>query len=239
VDEGRGQWRGRKGDSAAAGDDAQIELVQGDSLQGYPVDLREDEARGGHTIERHVGKSEAYLKTEVQEMARAMVERDEDPRGVRLGSFTSLQSATRLVNSTLAQNRDVVDEVIRGQRGGEEVDAIFDSPTGYEAYLPRRNLYRICVTLTAYAWSSLAIQALPEVTAYSRPFQDTEVAMPDQEEYVIEIYTSPKGVVVETVVNGKLEYLQAKMFLNMLTERTYKPECMPRPIPSATPTGTS
>lgn len=55
--------------------------------------------------------------------------------------------------------------------------------------------------------------------------------MPDQEEYVIEIYTSPKGVVVETVVNGKLEYLQAKMFLNMLTERTYKPEDMPRPIP--------
>jgi len=55
--------------------------------------------------------------------------------------------------------------------------------------------------------------------------------MPDQEEYVIEIYTSPKGVVVDTAVNGKLEYLQAKMFLNMLTERTYKPEYMPRPIP--------
>src|SRR5437870_329737 len=42
---------GGEGDSAEAGDDAQIELVQGDSLQGYPVDLREDEARGGHTIE--------------------------------------------------------------------------------------------------------------------------------------------------------------------------------------------
>jgi hypothetical protein len=55
--------------------------------------------------------------------------------------------------------------------------------------------------------------------------------MPEQEEYVIEIYASPKGVVVDTVVNGKLEYLQAKMFLNMLTERTYKPEHMPRPIP--------
>jgi hypothetical protein len=42
----------------------------------------------------------------------------------------------RLVNSSLAQNRDVVDEEIRGQRGGAEVDAVFDSPTGYEAYLP-------------------------------------------------------------------------------------------------------
>jgi hypothetical protein len=36
--------------------------------------------------------------------------------------------------------------------------------------------------------------------------------MPDQEEYVIEIYTSPKGVALDTAVNGKLEYLQAKMF---------------------------
>jgi hypothetical protein len=69
-------------------------------------------------------------------MAQSMVDRDEDPRGVRLGSFTSLQAATRLINSTLAQNRDAVDEVIRGPRGGAEVDAIFDSPTGYEAHLP-------------------------------------------------------------------------------------------------------
>jgi Bacterial CdiA-CT RNAse A domain len=172
VDEGRGQGGAGEGDSAAAGDDAQIELVQGDSLQGYPVDLREDEARGGHTIERHVGKSEAYLKTEVQEMARAMVERDEDPRGVRLGSFTSLQSATRLVNSTLAQNRDVVDEVIRGQRGGEEVDAIFDSPTGYEAYLPRpqsvpymRDTYGVRVVIARDPGSSRGYSVL---TAFPR-----------------------------------------------------------------------
>ena len=33
------------------------------------------------------------------------------------------------------------------------------------------------------------------------------------------------------MLNGKLDYLQAKMFLNMLTVRTYKPEYMPRPIP--------
>lgn len=33
------------------------------------------------------------------------------------------------------------------------------------------------------------------------------------------------------MLNGQLEYLQAKMFLNMLTERTYKPEDMPRPVP--------
>ena len=40
-----------------------------------------------------------------------------------------------------------------------------------------------------------------------------------------------RPVEAETVLNGPLEYLQAKMFLNMLTGRTYKPELLPRPIP--------
>jgi hypothetical protein len=53
--------------------------------------------------------------------------------------------------------------------------------------------------------------------------------MSDQQQYVILVYVAP--VEAETVLNGQLEYLQAKMFLNMLTERTYKPEYMPRPIP--------
>jgi hypothetical protein len=55
--------------------------------------------------------------------------------------------------------------------------------------------------------------------------------MSDQEEYIIEFYLSPNGATTDTALHGKLEYLQAKMFLNMLTERTYKPEHMPRPIP--------
>jgi hypothetical protein len=53
--------------------------------------------------------------------------------------------------------------------------------------------------------------------------------MSDQQQYVILIYVRP--VEAETVVHGQVEYLQAKMFLNMLTERTYKPEYLPRPIP--------
>jgi hypothetical protein len=53
--------------------------------------------------------------------------------------------------------------------------------------------------------------------------------MSDQEQYVIEIYLG--GSYTRTGLNGQLEYLQAKMFLNMLTERTYKPEHMPRPVP--------
>src|SRR5947209_9332639 len=52
-----GQWTsgsgGRGGgddDSAGSSGDAEIQLVQGDRLKGYPVDLREDERLGGHTI---------------------------------------------------------------------------------------------------------------------------------------------------------------------------------------------
>jgi Bacterial CdiA-CT RNAse A domain len=137
-----GQWTsgtaggGGADDSTDGGDDAQIELVQGDRLQGYPVDLREEERQGGHTIEEHVAKSEPYLKTRVQQLARDRIEQEEDPRGLRAGSFTSLQSATRLINSTLSQNRDIIEEVISGQRGRTVVTAVFDSPTGYEAYLP-------------------------------------------------------------------------------------------------------
>jgi hypothetical protein len=55
--------------------------------------------------------------------------------------------------------------------------------------------------------------------------------MLDQEDYLISICFSPSGVHTETVLHGALEYLQAKMFLNVLTGRTYKPEYMPRPIP--------
>jgi hypothetical protein len=43
------------------------------------------------------------------------------------------------VNSTLLQNRDRVDRVARGEAGGDFVTAVFDSPTGYEAYLPTPN----------------------------------------------------------------------------------------------------
>jgi hypothetical protein len=53
--------------------------------------------------------------------------------------------------------------------------------------------------------------------------------MSHQEQYLIRIYVRP--VEAQTVLNGQVEYLQAKMFLNMLTERSYKPEYLPRPIP--------
>jgi hypothetical protein len=107
-----------------------------DPAQSYAIDLGEEEHRGGHTIERHVARSEADLKIEVQQVAQDMVDTGQYPHGLSRGSFTSLESATELVNSTLLQNRDRVDRVASGERGGDIVTAGFHSPTGYEAFLP-------------------------------------------------------------------------------------------------------
>jgi Bacterial CdiA-CT RNAse A domain len=139
-----GQWTsggggGGGGDSGEGDGDAQIELVQGDRLQGYPVDLREDERLGGHTISDHVGKSDAFLKLDVLDRARRIIEDGGDFRGLAVSSFPSLDPATRLVNSTLSQNREMVDLVASGEARDASVWAEFASPTGYQAYLPGPN----------------------------------------------------------------------------------------------------
>ncbi|OJU25994.1 MAG: hypothetical protein BGN91_04045 [Nitrobacter sp. 62-13] len=49
-------------------------------------------------------------------------------------SFPSLEAANKLVNSTVARNPDKVDKVVNGLSGRENLDAVFGSPTGTEAY---------------------------------------------------------------------------------------------------------
>jgi hypothetical protein len=56
-----------------------------------------------------------------------------------VGSFPSIEAANKLVNSAIAQNREAVDRVARGEREETFFSALFGSPTGYEAYLPRYN----------------------------------------------------------------------------------------------------
>lgn len=58
----------------------------------------------------------------------------------RAGSFTPIEAANKLVNSTLAQNRSKVEEFVVGGLTSalpfKFLLADFDSPTGYEAYAP-------------------------------------------------------------------------------------------------------
>ncbi len=54
--------------------------------------------------------------------------------GLREGSFPSMEAANKLVNATIARNPDKVDKVVNGLSGREDLDAMFGSPTGSEAY---------------------------------------------------------------------------------------------------------
>ena len=112
-------------------------LAQNDRLSGYPVDLREEQGLGGHAIEEHVNVTEERLQRRVRASAAEVVERGEDFEGLAVGSFTSLEAATKLVNSTISQNADQVERVVRGEAPFGILRSRFDSITGYEVYLPR------------------------------------------------------------------------------------------------------
>lgn len=57
-----------------------------------------------------------------------------------MGSFASFQSAGKLVNSTIAENQEIVDQVAaskdHGGLAGAEIKKTFAQPTGYESYAP-------------------------------------------------------------------------------------------------------
>jgi hypothetical protein len=135
VPAGNGHESGRFADGGGSGS-GRVRVAQGDRLQGYAVDLREEEARGGHTIKDHVAKSPDRLLDRVREEQLAATRKRDLGTGLAVGSFPSLESATRLVNSTLAQNQILVDQVARGTLPVKKADAEFDSATGYEAYAP-------------------------------------------------------------------------------------------------------
>ncbi len=136
----RGRWtEGGAGDpGSGAGDDGQVILVGGPGARsGYPVDILDEAALGGHTYERHVGKSEEYLTARIVG-SRTNVAGIFTVGERRAGSFTSLEAANKLINSTLAQNGNRVDAFAAGRFPPSLpfmfVFADFDSPTGYEAF---------------------------------------------------------------------------------------------------------
>jgi hypothetical protein len=133
VPAGSGRESGRFANAGGSGS-GRVRVAQGDRLQGYAVDLREDEARGGHTIRDHVAKSPDRLLDRVRDEQLAATRKRDTASGLAVGSFPSLESATRLVNSTIAQNPDAVESVASGALPFRTITQRFDSATGYEAY---------------------------------------------------------------------------------------------------------
>jgi hypothetical protein len=86
--------------------------VDGVQLAGEPVDLLEQQQRGGHAISEHAGRTYDYLKSRARENAQNILDRGDDFRGASVGSFTSVQSANRLVNSTISDNEAKIDQAM-------------------------------------------------------------------------------------------------------------------------------
>ncbi len=100
--------------------------------RGYPrQDLLQHEAKGGHTIADHVGKSEGFLIESVSiPKARALFY---SVYRWRHGSFPSVEAAEKLTNSNLSQNAEIVNAVATGQLAEAFVTSTFASVTGIEA----------------------------------------------------------------------------------------------------------
>ncbi|MGD9670852.1 MAG: RNase A-like domain-containing protein [Hyphomicrobiaceae bacterium] len=123
-----GRWTDTGGGSGGGG----VRVAQANDVERYRVDLLEEEQKEGHTIAKHVRKTPETVAGYVRDSILA----DPDPtrHSIRSGSFPSVEAANKLVNSTLARNRAIVDGVATGILPEQRVDAFFDSPTGIEAY---------------------------------------------------------------------------------------------------------
>ncbi len=127
-----GQWTDEGGGiSAGSGDRVRVAQAGGDG-SGYLIDLLEEEAFGGHTYWKHVGKSTETLKGYVRETI--LNDPDPDKHDIRSGSFPSLEAANKLVNATLMRNKTIVEAIAKGLMPEQRVEAEFGSFTGIEAY---------------------------------------------------------------------------------------------------------
>ena len=96
--------------------------------------MSEEEARGGHAIRTHVGKSDEELLATLRAM------RVESPfvtvAAPAQGSFASLDSANDFVNRVLEFHASAVDLVATGALDEAWLPLRFGYPTGREAFRP-------------------------------------------------------------------------------------------------------
>lgn len=109
-------------------------IAQSDGVRRYTVVLAEEEARGGHAIRRHVGKTDAELIARLRSMRL-------DSLFVTIaaeaqGSFASLEEANNLVNRVLEIHAPLVDQVSMGLEKEVWFQWRFGYQTGTEAYRP-------------------------------------------------------------------------------------------------------
>jgi HK97 family phage portal protein len=109
-------------------------VAQLDGPQQYSVSLQDEEARGGHTISRHVAKTNEEL---LETLRAARI------RGLFVtismkahSTFESLEAANDFTNQLLKENKATVDLVATGKIADAWLERRVGSPTGREAFRP-------------------------------------------------------------------------------------------------------
>ncbi len=117
-----------------SGDEAALKprLVQLEGEAQYRVNLEEEEARGGHAIREHVGKSYNVLMSQsgaVEATVKNMVQINE-------GSYGSIREAKDFTNLALRANKDIVDRVVNNKISRYvAVEERFGAVTGKELFV--------------------------------------------------------------------------------------------------------
>ncbi len=93
-----------------SGDEANLkpQLVQLNGDAQYQVSLEEEEARGGHAIREHVGKSYNVLMSQSGASDTAV----KNTARITEGTFGSIREAEDFTNLALRANKDIVDRVV-------------------------------------------------------------------------------------------------------------------------------
>jgi hypothetical protein len=118
--------------------DSIVKIAADDSDRRYSVNLQEEEARGGHTLRDHVGKTDGYLiglmnaDYERSTTTNLQITRFRDAEG----SFATPEQANDYVNQLLKLERDKVDQVATGMEKKLTLESRIGSVTGYEAFRP-------------------------------------------------------------------------------------------------------
>jgi hypothetical protein len=130
---------GGTGTDSANSSDGVVRVAAADELgQRIPLELGEEDARGGHGKRDHVEKTDSelidVLNVDYVRKQSGNLEITEFRR--EQGSFTSLEQANDLVNRVIEMNKDRVDRVATGQKRDATLQERFDFVTGKEAYRP-------------------------------------------------------------------------------------------------------
>ena len=101
--------------------------------------LDHEGVNGSHTIERHVGKSDSYLLTKINESYGI------GPFKIGLNeasTFSSLESANKLVSSVLSASQAEIEVFLQSEGNTLVINRFFGSATGRVVYRTGGNLFR-------------------------------------------------------------------------------------------------